>query len=148
MALPNIMMTGTLVDDVELRYTPGGRAVGSFRVATNKKRKTDAGGWEDVESCFLSCTVWERDAEACVEELARGSRVTVVGALKQRQYEHDGQKRTTYEVDVFSVAKVVKARTADRERPSEPTSDPWTTGGQGQPQNDPWASQGDQTVPF
>jgi single-strand DNA-binding protein len=129
MALPQLTATGNLTGDPELRFTPAGKAVANFTVACNKKRKTEAGVWEDVASCFLNCTVWDRDAEAVAEELTRGSQVTVVGALKQRTYEdRDGNKRTAYDVDVYSVAVVVKARLADREKPaSAPLDDPWAT---------------------
>lgn len=130
MALPQLTATGNLTGDPELRFTPAGKAVANFTVACNKKRKTDAGVWEDVASCFLNCTVWDRDAEAVAEELRRGSQVTVVGALKQRTYDdRDGNKRTAYDVDVYSVATVVRSRLAEREKPAEPASqqDPWAT---------------------
>lgn len=151
MGLPSLTATGNLTADPELRFTASGAAVASFTVACNKRVKTEAGGWKDSAVCFLACSIWERKAEAVAEELVKGDEVTVVGALKQREWEdRDGNKRTSFEVDAFSVAKVVKARTADRERPSEPTTDPWATGGQGQPQNDPWAAQpaSDTTPPF
>ena len=147
MALPQLTATGNLTGDPELRFTPAGKAVANFTVACNKKRKTEAGGWEDVASCFLNCTVWDRDAEAVAEELTRGSQVTVVGALKQRSYEdRDGNKRTAYDVDVYSVALVVRSRPADRERPSEPPrNDPWSGGTQSSA--DPWAGVGSQEEP-
>lgn len=124
MALPQLTATGNLTGDPELRFTPAGKAVANFTVACNKKRKTEAGGWEDVASCFLNCTVWDRDAEAVAEELRRGSQVTVVGALKQRTYDdRDGNKRIAYDVEVYSVAAVVRSRVASQ--------DPWATPAQG-----------------
>lgn len=128
MALPQLTATGNLTGDPELRFTPAGKAVANFTVACNKKRKNEqTGEWEDVASCFLNCTVWDRDAEAVAEELRRGSQVTVVGALKQRTYDdRDGNKRTAYDVDVYSVALVVRSRLADREKPTgKPIEDPW-----------------------
>lgn len=128
MALPSLTMTGNLTADPEMRFTPSGVAVANFTVATSKRKKTEAGGWEDAATCFLNCTVWDRDAEAVVEELAKGDKVTVVGALKQRSYEdRDGNKRNAFDVEVYSVAKVIRARLAEREKPSEPVNDPWAT---------------------
>ncbi len=143
MALPQLTATGNLTGDPELRFTPAGKAVANFTVACNKKRKTEAGGWEDVASCFLNCTVWDRDAEAVAEELRRGSQVTVVGALKQRTYDdRDGNKRTAYDVDVYSVAKVVRSRLAERDKPAEPSSqDPWSSA-PAQGGGDPWSTTG------
>jgi len=141
MALPQLTATGNLTDDPSLRLTPAGKAVANFTVACNKKRKTEAGGWEDVASCFLNCTVWDRDAEAVAEELRRGSQVTVVGALKQRTYDdRDGNKRTAYDVDVYSVALVVRSRLADREKPTGPTGGPTAS-------QDPWATPATGTEP-
>lgn len=146
MALPYLTATGNLTADPELRFTPSGKAVANFTVACNKKRKTDAGGWEDVASCFLNCTVWDRDAEAVAEELTKGTQVTVVGSLKQRTYEdRDGNKRSAYDVEVFNVAKVVRTRTADRDRaPAD-----GAFGGSGGNGNDPWAAPaGGEEPPF
>lgn len=148
MALPQLTATGNLTGDPELRFTPAGKAVANFTVACNKKRKAEAGGWEDVASCFLNCTVWDRDAEAVAEELCKGSQVTVVGALKQRTYDdRDGNKRTAYDVDVYSVAKVVRSRSADREKPSgQPPQDPWSKPADSSV--DPWASPPAEEPPF
>jgi len=40
-----IIITGNLTDDPELRYTPNGAAVVKFRVAVNKRYKDEAGNW-------------------------------------------------------------------------------------------------------
>jgi single-strand DNA-binding protein len=146
MGLPQITATGNLTDDPTLRYTSSGKAVASFTVACNKKRKNEATKtWEDVATCFLRCSIWEQKAEAVAELLTRGSEVTVVGSLKQNDYtDKDGNKRTSYDVDAFSVALVVKAPKADREKPKEPpANDPWGVGGE-----DPWSKPADTQAPF
>jgi single-strand DNA-binding protein len=156
MALPQLTATGNLTRDPELRHTQSGTAVASFTVACNKKRKNDDGKWEDVASCFLNCTVWDRDADAAVEVLAKGDQVTVVGSLRQRDYvDKDDNKRTAYEVDVYTVAKVVRARLADREKPGQPpVNDPWATQ-ENKPKEastpaaaDPWAAPAGAEPPF
>lgn len=129
MALPQLTMTGNLTADPELRFTPSGAAVANFTVACSKRRKNDATGeWEDVATCFLACTVWKQDAEAVAEELTKGTAVTVVGSLKQRSYEdRDGNKRSAFEVDVYTVAKVVKSRPAERAATQTASeADPWS----------------------
>lgn len=129
MSLPQIALTGNVVDDPELRFTGTGKAVVSFRVACNERKKTDAGGWTDGDSLFLGVTAWEQQAEAIAEQVAKGSKVTVVGKLRQRQWEDkDGNKRSTFEVQAFDVALVVRPPKADREKPTTPASnDPWST---------------------
>lgn len=147
MALPSIQITGTVVADVELRFTPSGKAVANFRVAANQRKKTDAGGWVDGDSCFLTVNAWEDKAEAIAEQVQRGSKVVVTGTLKQRDYEdREGNKRSVFEVQAYDVALVVQRPKAEREKPSQPSSgDPRGVGG-----NDPWAQSpaGDQAPPF
>jgi single-stranded DNA-binding protein len=71
--------------------------------------------------------------------------VTVVGSLKQNDYtDKDGNKRTSYDVDAFTVALVVKAPKADREKPAQPQGDPWSAA----PANDPWSKPADDVPPF
>ena len=97
----NITIIGNLVNDPELRYTPTGQAVATFRVASTPRfmdRNTNE--WKDGESLFLSCNVWRQAAENVAESLQRGMRVIVSGRLKQRSYEtREGEKRTVYEID-------------------------------------------------
>ena len=109
-----ITITGNLVDDPELRYTPTGQAVARFRVASTPRfmdRQTNE--WKDGESLFLSCNVWRQAAENVAESLQRGMRVIVQGRLKQRSYEtKEGEKRTVYEVEVDEVGPSLRNASA------------------------------------
>jgi single-strand DNA-binding protein len=107
MTLPTINLTGNLVDEPELRFTNEGKAVANFRVACNDSYKNQAGEWVDNGATFLSVSVWGPKGEAAVEILHKGSKVMLVGQLKQREYEKDGEKRTAYEVRAFDVAELV-----------------------------------------
>lgn len=129
MALPSIQITGSVCSEVELRFTPSGKAVANFRIAANERKRTEAGGWVDGDSCYLTVNIWEQKAEACAEQLTVGSQVVVTGKLRQRDWEDkDGNKRSTYEVQAYDVALVVRPPKAERDRPKEP------------PANDPWAA--------
>lgn len=143
MPLPSIQITGNVVDDVELRFTPSGKAVANFRVAANKSKKDEATGkWENSDSCFLTVNIWEEKAEAVAEHVTRGSKVIVTGQLRQRDYEdREGNKRYVYEVQAYEVALVVKSAPAERQKPQgAPANDPWAQGNQNQPANDPWSN--------
>jgi single-strand DNA-binding protein len=100
-----ITIIGNLVNDPELRYTPTGQAVATFRVAsTPRYMDRNTNEWKDGESLFLSCNVWRQAAENVAESLQRGMRVIVVGRLKQRSYEtREGEKRTVYEIEADEV---------------------------------------------
>jgi single-strand DNA-binding protein len=110
----NITIIGNLVGDPELRYTPTGQAVATFRVASTPRfmdRTTNE--WKDGDSLFLSCNVWRQAAENVAESLQRGMRVIVSGRLRQRSYEtKEGEKRTVYEVEVDEVGPSLRNASA------------------------------------
>lgn len=136
MSLPTITMSGTVVFEPELRFTPTGKAVVKLRVASNERKRTEAGGWTDGDSCFLDVSAWERDAEAIAEQVQKGDKVVVTGKLRQREWEKDGEKRSAFEVQAYDVALVVRPPKADREKPQQPAND------------DPWATPADNAPPF
>ncbi len=109
-----ITIVGNLVGDPELRYTPTGQAVATFRVASTPRfmdRTTNE--WKDGDSLFLSCNVWRQAAENVAESLQRGMRVIVQGRLRQRSYEtKEGEKRTVYEVEVDEVGPSLRSASA------------------------------------
>jgi single-strand DNA-binding protein len=109
-----ITIVGNLVEDPNLRFTPSGQAVATFRIASTPRfldKQTNE--WKDGESLFLTCNVWRQAAENCAESLQRGMRVIVQGRLKQRSYEtKEGEKRTVYEVEVDEVGPSLKNATA------------------------------------
>ena len=125
MALPIVYIeNGTLVADVELRFTPNGKAVCNFRVASNSRRKNQqTGQWENGDSTFLTVNAWEGLAENVANTFQKGSKVNVKGFLKQREYEKDGQKRTVFEVEALEVAAPVSRFVDD----GKPSGDKWNS---------------------
>src|ERR1700684_1853627 len=109
-----ITISGNLVDDPELRFTPSGQPVARFRVASTPRFRDNASGeWKDGDSLFLSCNVWRQAAENVAESLQRGMRVIVSGRLRQRSYEtKEGEKRTVYEVEVDEVGPSLRNASA------------------------------------
>lgn len=158
-----ITVVGNLVADPELRFTPSGQPVATFRVASTPRFRDNATGeWKDGDSLFLSCNVWRQAAENVAESLQRGMRVIVTGRLRQRNYEtKEGEKRTVYEVEVDDVGPSLRNASAKVNRASRGSGDGGFgggsggnrggnggySGGQGQPSSgggsrneDPWAS--------
>ena len=131
MALPEInIINATLVADPELRFTNSGKAVANFRTASNSRKKNpDTGQWENGDSTFLTVNVWGELGENAAQQFQKGSKVTVKGALKQREYEKDGQKRTVFEVEAYEVSAPVSRFKDDGGQPRQ--------GGQ-KSSNDPW----------
>jgi len=152
-----ITVVGNLVADPELRYTPTGQAVATFRVASTPRfmdRTTNE--WKDGDSLFLSCNVWRQAAENVAESLQRGMRVIVQGRLRQRSYEtKEGEKRTVYEVEVDEVGPSLRNASAKVTKSQRSTGgfggggggggagaggQGGYGGGGGRPADDPWAS--------
>lgn len=158
-----ITVTGNLTDDPELRFTPSGHAVANFSVASTPTAfNKQTNEWEDQETLFLRCSIWRAAAENVAESLQKGMRVIVQGKLKQRSYEtREGEKRTTFELDVmeigpslqFATAKVTRANRQQGSGQQQGQQQPQGQGGQqpGQPQGgqqqwsgqqpqDPWGT--------
>ena len=78
--LQELTLIGNLGNDPEMRYTPAGKAVCNFSLATNRKWN-DANGQEVQETTWFRVSTWGRQAEVCNQYLAKGRRVFVRGWL-------------------------------------------------------------------
>jgi single-strand DNA-binding protein len=102
-SLNKIMLIGNVGSDPEMRYTPNGKAVTSFRMATNF-RYSGPDGERREETEWFRVSVWGRQAESCNQFLSKGRRVYVEGRLRSRNWEgQDGQMRTSLEVSANRV---------------------------------------------
>jgi len=87
MYLGNLPIIGHLGRDVEMRYTPSGRAVANFSVAVNRqytpREQGQAGGNTETvkETYWFRCTAWDKQAEVCNQFLKKGSKVFIEGRL-------------------------------------------------------------------
>lgn len=92
-----IILIGNLTKDPELRYTPQGTSVASFRIAVNRQYKQ--GEETKKEVTFIDVVVFGKQAESCGQYLNKGSSVLVDGRLQERRWEtEEGQSRSKYEV--------------------------------------------------
>jgi len=97
-SLNKVLLIGNLTKDPELRYTPNGVAVANLRLAVNRKYKDKSGEWKE-DTCFVTVTAWDKQAEVCNQYLQKGRPVFVEGRLQSRSWEtNDGQKRNTLDV--------------------------------------------------
>ncbi|MCD6391796.1 MAG: single-stranded DNA-binding protein [Dehalococcoidia bacterium] len=102
-SLNKIMLIGNVGSDPEMRYTPNGKAVTSFRMATNY-RYVGSDGERREETEWFRVSVWGKQAESCNQFLSKGKRVFVEGRLRSRSWEgQDGQMRTSLEVSANRV---------------------------------------------
>lgn len=91
-----VMLVGNLTADPELRTTPNGVSVCSFRIAVSRRYKS-ADGTQQTD--YIPVTCWRQLADLCGRYLAKGRKVGVVGSLQSRSYEDkEGNRRTAYDV--------------------------------------------------
>jgi len=92
------MIIGHLGRDPEMRYTPSGRPVTTFSVATSRSWNT-SDGERRTETEWFNVVAWGSLAEICKQYLSKGRQVYIEGRLQTRRWEDDdGNKRTTTEI--------------------------------------------------
>ena len=90
--LNKVMIIGHLGRDPEMRYTPNGRPVTSFSVATSRSW-TSAEGERREETEWFNVVAWGNLAEICKSHLAKNQQVYIEGRLQTRGWEdEDGKK--------------------------------------------------------
>lgn len=102
MSLNTCTESGRLGKAAELRYTTTGVAVVTFSIAVAERRKQSDGSYKD-EANWFDCVMFGKRAEALQPYLAKGTKLSLVGHLRQSTYEHDGQKRSRVEIVVDDV---------------------------------------------
>jgi single-strand DNA-binding protein len=111
-----VALVGNLTDDPEVRVTPQGTAVASFRLAVTP-RVNDGGTWKDGDTSFFRINVWRDLAEHVTDSLSKGDRALVLGRLKTRSWETpEGERRSTVEVEAEEVGPSLKWATATPQR--------------------------------
>jgi single-strand DNA-binding protein len=94
-----ISFAGRLAADAEVKFTPGGDPLCSFRVAS------DVGYGEKKSTNWFACQLWGKRAESLAPHLTKGQQVTVWGTLQLREWTNkDGAKQLSPDVRVDDVA--------------------------------------------
>lgn len=92
-----VILVGHLGKDAETKFTPGGAAVTSFSVATNRRWKDQQSGEWKEETDWSNVVLWR--SENLANYLTKGKQVYVEGRLRTRNYEDkDGRKVYVTEV--------------------------------------------------
>jgi single-strand DNA-binding protein len=99
-----VALIGNVATEPEMRYTPSGRAVCTFRLAVSRP------GGEEAD--FFSIVTWERQAEVCNEYLSLGRRVAIEGRLHHSTWEAEDGRQSKVEVVASRVELLGAARPA------------------------------------
>jgi single-strand DNA-binding protein len=90
--LNKVMIIGHVGREPEMRYTPSGRPVTSFSVATSRTW-TSAEGERREETEWFNVVAWGSLAEICKGHLTKGQQVYVEGRLQTRGWEDNSGKK-------------------------------------------------------
>ena len=117
-----VILVGRLGGDPELRYTPSGKAVANYSLATNRVWK-DQDGNPKENTDWHRIVVWGKLAEITGEWLKKGSYVYLEGRLQTRSYEDsNGVKKYVTEVvasDMEMLGRKGEGASGDQPPPPE-----------------------------
>ena len=119
--LNKVMIIGNLGRNPEMRYTPSGKAVASFSVATSRSW-VNAEGERREETEWFNVVTWGNLAEICKQHLTKGQQVYVEGRLQTRGWEDQNGKKhyrtelVANEMIVLGERKSAEATEGTRER--------------------------------
>lgn len=92
----SVNLTGRLVKDPELSYTPSGVAKAKFTLAVNRSFSNQSG---EREADFIMCVAWRKQAENLSNFMKKGNLVGVTGRIQTGSYEgQDGKRIFTTDV--------------------------------------------------
>lgn len=120
-----VILIGRLGADPEIRYTPSGAEVATFRMATSESW-TNKSGEKEERTEWHRIVAWRGLAKICGEYLNKGKLVYVEGRLRTRSWEdRDGNKRTTTEIEATDMKMLGGVGEASRKaKEAEPESAP------------------------
>jgi single-strand DNA-binding protein len=118
-----ITIVGNVVNDPVHRQA-GDREVFKFRVASNSRRRTADGTWEQGDSLFVTVSCWGRLVTGAAAALVKGDPVIVVGHVYTSEYDdRDGNRRSSVEVRATSVGPDLTRTTVRIDRTRRQTED-------------------------
>lgn len=117
--LNKLILIGNVTKDVELKKK-GDKAYAKISFAV-QRNYANTDGERDVD--FFETSVFDKRAESCSKYLKKGSKIAVVGALQNHNYEDDkGNKRYTNiirceEVEFLSAQKKQEDKQEEKPKP-------------------------------
>lgn len=134
MSVP-VTIVGNLTADVELKFTPQGKALAKFSVATAERFKNEKGEWDSKNTTFWNIIVWDKQAEYVADSIGKGDEVIVFGKAYTTSWDdkNTGEKRSRIEVTATKVAvslarAVAKVDRYPYQKVASKEDNPWSNG--------------------
>lgn len=92
----SVSIKGNVTRDAEVRATQSGNTIVKWGVAWNRRRKNQAGEWEDEAHYFdVQCWMTDKQQGVVVPQIVKGATCAIIdGRLNFEHWEQDGQKRS------------------------------------------------------
>lgn len=140
-----IILMGRICSDVELKTTPNGTNVCTFRIAVDRRFQQSG---EERKTDFFNVVAWRTTGEFVNRNFGKGRMILIEGEMQTRQYtDKSGKQSTWYEVNAervsFTGEKSGNAPATDTAQAAPPTA--------GAPQAEPasdYAGAGSDPYPF
>ena len=111
-----VAIMGRLVDDPELRTTPAGHSVCSFRIACDRSYVQRG---QERQADFIDIVAWRQQADFVSKYFRKGSLIAVDGSLQTRNYQDkNGNNRTAVEVVANNISFAGAKRQDGQRAPS------------------------------
>ena len=160
--MSNVSFKGNVGKVRGLQFSNDGKPRFSFSVAEGHRaldKQTDE--WKDTGTTWWNVTVFGRDAETLADTIQEGQkmRVAVAGRAQTRDYESNGETRSSLDViaDIVGIVPTSQPQQQNTQQSSQgwggqqqtaPTTDPWGST-QGLTGKDPWGpTDGSDGPPF
>ncbi len=102
-----VQLIGRMGAAIEIRTTTTGKKVGNVSIAT-KEIGRNAQGEKTEDTQWHKLVVWEKNAELLEKYTQKGSEIMIEGKLKHSNYEVNGEKRYSTEVEVKEIVLMGK----------------------------------------
>jgi len=96
-----VILVGNLGKDPEVKYTPSGKPVAKFSLATNERFKDRGGEWQERTE-WHDVVAWQRLAEIVGEYVSKGSRVYIEGKLQTSSWEDRQSGERKYRTEIVA----------------------------------------------
>lgn len=129
--LPIVTGEFGVVKDPEIRFNDNGSMWMKIRGAAKAQVRGQNGEWTDGPPLYIDIIVDNggrgTKATHLGDSVAKGDTITVIGKLRLREYEYQGEKRQEYQIDADTVGVSTRWGTAKSERVAGNASDPVDT---------------------
>lgn len=114
----HLILMGRLTKDPEIRYTNGGKTVGSFSLAVDRRFKSEG----QPEADFFNCVTFGKQAEFVEKYLHKGTKILLAGEIQNNNYkDQNGVQHYSMQVLVNEIEFAESKRS--QQEPSDQSND-------------------------